>query len=708
MTPTPIIPHFNKFALLADNDEPEEHTNDNQMAILDSGATGHFLTPNAPVQDKQRTSDPLCITMPDGRIISSTHTCTLDLPHLPNNVRAAHIVPGLAHTSLLSARVFCDAGYNVAYSRQNCTVSDKQNNIVLRGHRDPHTNLWRLPLTTKSPTPTATTNNTTVHQQHSANHVHTITHIQNRVKYMHQALFCPPRQTLLRAIHLGFLDGLPFMDAATVHRHLEQSPATVKGRMRFNPSGHRSTRRATTTNLRTHSTTNLFCYAALADKQNGTFYTDCTGALPNRSIDGHQYFFVAYDYDTNYIFAIPITTTSNEAILDAFTTVFDRLVAHGYNPTLNVTDNQASTVLKQFMHSRHCDIQFVEPHNHRVNAAKRAIQTFKNHFISGLCITDKQFPFHLWSHLGLQAEITCNLLRRSRIDPTISAYHQLHNKPYDWNFNPLAPPGTRAIIYNPPQLRTSWGPRGIDAWYCGPSLDHYRGCKFYIPETRGFRISATYQLFPTHCKLPTLSPMEHIKEVIAELKRCLHNKASRKTLINDVLRDHEDPNIFDPNTLPWPPSKGEQSTSKGDTIDTPHHNGAGSLTRRMHAQRTLHPQSLLPTLPNNTTPQENPSLRTSPPPVTLTNLRRSPRIALLQPRTYAHAVTAITHIESQDQVHDHFCAPVTHPVTGESITSYNKLMRDPTLAPVWTRAFGKEFGNLAQGDDLTQTPGTNA
>ena len=494
----------------------------------------------------------------------------------------------------------------------------------------------------------------------------------------------------------------------TVHRHLEQSPATVKGRMRFNPSGHRSTRRATTTNLRTHSTTNLFCYAALADKQNGTFYTDCTGALPNRSIDGHQYFFVAYDYDTNYIFAIPITTTSNEAILDAFKTVFDRLVAHGYNPTLNVTDNQASTVLKQFVHSRHCDIQFVEPHNHRVNAAERAIQTFKNHFISGLCITDKQFPFHLWSHLGLQAEITCNLLRRSRIDPTISAYHQLHNKPYDWNFNPLAPPGTRAIIYNPPQLRTSWGPRGIDAWYCGPSLDHYRGCKFYIPETRGFRISATYQLFPTHCKLPALSPTEHIKEVIAELKRCLHNKASRKTLITDVLRDHEDPNIFDPNTLPWPPSKGEQSTSKGDTIDTPHHNGAGSLTRRMHAQRTLHPQILLPTLTNSTTPQENPSLRTSPPPVTLTNLRRSPRIALLQPRTYAHAVTAITHIESHDQVHDHFCAPITHPVTGESITSYNKLMRDPTLAPVWARAFGKEFGNLAQGDDLTQTPGTNA
>ena len=51
---------------------------------------------------------------------------------------------------------------------------------------------------------------------------------------------------------------------------------------------------------------NIFCYAALADKQQGTLYTDATGAFPEMSLDGKQYFFVAYDYDTNYIFALPI------------------------------------------------------------------------------------------------------------------------------------------------------------------------------------------------------------------------------------------------------------------------------------------------------------------------------------------------------------------------------------------------------------------
>ena len=34
---------------------------------------------------------------------------------------------------------------------------------------------------------------------------------------------------------------------------------------------------------------NMFCYAALAEKQMGTLYTDTTGALPVKSLDGNQY-----------------------------------------------------------------------------------------------------------------------------------------------------------------------------------------------------------------------------------------------------------------------------------------------------------------------------------------------------------------------------------------------------------------------------------
>ena len=57
---------------------------------------------------------------------------------------------------------------------------------------------------------------------------------------------------------------------------------------------------------------------------------------------------------------------------------------------------------------------------------------------------------------------------------------------------------------------------------------------------------------------------------------------------------------------------------------------------------------------------------------------------------------------------EHFCAPVVHPTTGETITSYKKPAKDEELKETWTTRFGKECGNLAQGGDKTGTPGMYA
>ena len=57
---------------------------------------------------------------------------------------------------------------------------------------------------------------------------------------------------------------------------------------------------------------------------------------------------------------------------------------------------------------------------------------------------------------------------------------------------------------------------------------------------------------------------------------------------------------------------------------------------------------------------------------------------------------------------EHFCAPVIHPVTSESITNHKKLAKDPASREVWTTAFEKDWGNLAQGYHKTGTKGTNS
>ena len=41
---------------------------------------------------------------------------------------------------------------------------------------------------------------------------------------------------------------------------------------------------------------------------------------------------------------------------------------------------------------------------------------------------------------------------------------------------------------------------------------------------------------------------------------------------------------------------------------------------------------------------------------------------------------------------EHYCAPVMHPVTGETITQYKKLKNDPLLKDIWETGLGKEFG----------------
>ena len=52
--------------------------------------------------------------------------------------------------------------------------------------------------------------------------------------------------------------------------------------------------------------------------------------------------------------------------------------------------------------------------------------------------------------------------------------------------------------------------------------------------------------------------------------------------------------------------------------------------------------------------------------------------------------------------------PMVHPTTGETISSYKKLMNDPMTMGIWQKAFGKEFGGMAQGDNKTGQNGTNA
>ena len=83
------------------------------MDIADAGTTGHFVLLGTPVNNIKLAEKPLCINLPDGKQIKSTHICQIEISWITEASTRSHILPGLAHTSLIPIKMLCDAGCKV-------------------------------------------------------------------------------------------------------------------------------------------------------------------------------------------------------------------------------------------------------------------------------------------------------------------------------------------------------------------------------------------------------------------------------------------------------------------------------------------------------------------------------------------------------------------------------------------------------------------
>jgi hypothetical protein len=164
-----------------------------------------------------------------------------------------------------------------------------------------------------------------------------------------------------------------------------------------------------------------YVYAATIDA--GQIYSDQTCIFPVVSSKGNKYIMILYDYDSNAILAKPIKDRTAPELLRAFQVMEKELVAQGLKPKLMKLDNKASKLLKTYLHQQNITFQLFPPLSDIRNAAERAIRSFKDHLISGLCSADKSFPMHLWDRLLPQAVITLNMLRTSRINKNFQHPH---------------------------------------------------------------------------------------------------------------------------------------------------------------------------------------------------------------------------------------------------------------------------------------------
>ena len=124
-------------------------------------------------------------------------------------------------------------------------------------------------------------------------------------------------------------------------------------------------------------------------------------------------------------------------------------------PKLHLLDIKCSEEFKEVIKYNGMKYQLVPPHDHRQNIAEKAIQVFKDHFVLVLCVTDKNFPLQLWCQILPHTEHQLNLLHKSRVVPTISAFAHMYGLHY-YNSHSLSPLVCEFKMHIIPSGRKTW------------------------------------------------------------------------------------------------------------------------------------------------------------------------------------------------------------------------------------------------------------
>ena len=320
--------------------------------------------------------------------------------------------------------------------------------------------------------------------------------------------FLPPFPGLVKAALTRFPPGLD----ATAMGHLDAQKRNTRSTKKARPDNHESDEDCfppqPTDNKQTHT-----CFLATTEPKN-IVYTDQTGRLPHPSSSGDNYLVVAYDYNSNNILLQPIKNRTSQTITAAIADIHNTLAQGGCQPQFHRLDNKCSQELKQWFTDNNIQYQLAPPHEHRSNAAERAIRTAKNHLAAGWWSTDPQFPMHLWDKTIPQAELTLNLLRHSCINPKLSAWEQLHGR-YDYNKTPIAPPGIKVKAHARTAQRQTWAPHTFDAWYVGPAFEHYQCYTVWATQSCQVRIVNQVMWFPTR-PFPKLDNLDLLRAAVED------------------------------------------------------------------------------------------------------------------------------------------------------------------------------------------------
>jgi hypothetical protein len=216
--------------------------------------------------------------------------------------------------------------------------------------------------------------------------------------------------------------------------------------------------------------------------------------VPVESRRGNKYILITVF--RGYIHHPPKKSRSSSDYVSSFAFILAFFIVHSQPLPSLIDDNETSLECREYFLSQRLPVTFVPPQTYRSNPAERAVRTGKNHLISVFSSTHPDFPDDLWDQLLPYVEITLNVMRSWRPDPSLSAWPGLHRLSYDFSAHPIHPPRQLFLAFSDPEYRDTWAPHGDCAFSLGPALTHYRCQLVYVVSSRFERITLTLAHFP--------------------------------------------------------------------------------------------------------------------------------------------------------------------------------------------------------------------
>ena len=197
------------------------------LAVADTGTTGHYLTLDLSCNNKQQAVHPLPIQMPNGEIIMSTRKALLSHQDLPIKARKSHVSPGL-NKALLSIGTLCDHGCESTFNDKYVHILNKwSGKVIMKGTRDPRTNVYMLNLTQRNKLMTEST----TPDKYFAGSAYECKSKITLVDYHHSSCWITTQSGWGKAITKNLFTSWPGLSVDLVQKYLSRKKSTILGHL---------------------------------------------------------------------------------------------------------------------------------------------------------------------------------------------------------------------------------------------------------------------------------------------------------------------------------------------------------------------------------------------------------------------------------------------------------------------------------------------